>query len=397
MPDAVDLLDAFAAGFYLLFAITHFDLWRRQRGVLPHLWLTAASLSALTVDVTGLVLRHLDRPPPYPLEALNTLAVAAATVALHEMTRALSGRPSGAFVRGLETAALAIALAGPLLAVAFPLVAALCAVLLALAIREAFHSRRIEREGASWVAGGFLVLALCLLADLAMEFGLIPKLSGLPALGFAALFLASARALAERFEAEQRELAGLRAGLEQRVEERTAELEEANRRLAEMSLTDELTGLPNRRGFLEAAGLELHHAERNDRSLAIVLADVDRFKTINDTHGHATGDEVLREVAILLREALREQDLVARWGGEEFILLLPDTDRQGAVYVADLARRAFEAHTFTRGGVSLSASLSLGVAEHRPGARLDATLVEADRALYRAKEAGRNRVETSPD
>jgi len=396
MPEAADLLDAFAAGFYLLFGIVHLDLWRRRRGVLPHLWLAAASLAALTVDVTGVAVRHFGERLPYPVLALNVLGVAAASVALYEMARALAARPAGRIVRGLELTAVGLALLAPAFAVGYLVVAVLSALLLALAIGEALRSLRADGAGTGFVAAGFVVLGVCLIADLAMESGLLPKVSGLPVIGFIVLFLASARALAERFEAEQRELDALRWDLELRVAERTAELEEANRRLGEMSRTDELTGLPNRRGFLEAAELELHHAERSGHQLAIVLADVDRFKTINDTHGHATGDEVLRQVATRLRGVLREQDLVARWGGEEFILLLPDTDLRGAVYVAELARRSFESEVFEIGGVTLSASLSLGVAEHRPGARVDATLVEADRALYRAKEAGRNRVETAP-
>ena len=148
------------------------------------------------------------------------------------------------------------------------------------------------------------------------------------------LYLAAARALSMRFEREYQELQSLRAHLELRVQQRTLDLEEANRKLDALAQTDALTGLPNRRSFAEQADRLIVQHHRAGSVLSVVMVDVDHFKRINDEFGHHGGDVTLRAVAQALRGALREQDIVARWGGEEFIALLPDTDGPGAVHLS---------------------------------------------------------------
>lgn len=176
------------------------------------------------------------------------------------------------------------------------------------------------------------------------------------------------------------------------MEERTLALQEANARLAVASRTDALTGLPNRRGFVEASEAGSSSDCCSGRPFTIVLADVDHFKAVNDRFGHATGDEALRAVASAIRANLRAQDVVARWGGEEFILLLPETAEAGGVRAAEFVREQVAASRIALADESLQMTLSLGVSEHRAERTLDATLAAADRALYRAKESGRNRV-----
>lgn len=171
-------------------------------------------------------------------------------------------------------------------------------------------------------------------------------------------------------------------------------LREANAELERLANTDPLTGLANRRRFLERLDGEIERADRYERPLSLILLDLDRFKAVNDTHGHAAGDDVLRDAARVLRAVSREVDLPARIGGEEMTLLLPETDRRGARAVAERIRSAIErARHAAPDGDPFRVTASLGVASAGPGARTGAELLQrADEALYRAKEAGRNRV-----
>ena len=388
------LWDAFAAGVYVLFGLVHLDIWRRRPERRAHLWLAGASASALGVDVSGLALRQLQPQAPPALVALNLLGVAGATLCLYELAQALGERRTGRPARALQAvlAGLAVAAAAPPLRGVGAGALGLAAAFLAAALARVVQATRHGHREAAIVARGFVFLIACLLADVAMELGLVPNLPGLPALGFIVLFLASARSLADRQDHEQRELTELRADLEKRVDERTLALQELNQRLAAASRSDDLTGLANRRAFTEASEAELRRARRSGRPFSIVLADVDNFKRVNDTWGHAVGDAVLRAVAETVRGALRQQDLVARWGGEELILLLCETGAAGAERAAETVRAAVEALRVEAAGQSIGVTLSLGVAAHEGQRSLDDTIGEADRALYRAKLAGRNRV-----
>ncbi len=182
--------------------------------------------------------------------------------------------------------------------------------------------------------------------------------------------------------------------LERRVAERTRALEEANARLNRLATLDPLTGVWNRRRFLELAGAELGRARRYGRELGIFLLDLDRFKTINDTHGHAAGDEVLRTVVKRTREALRASDHIARFGGEEFVVLLPETDGDGALVVAERVRASLAATPVIVEARAVPVTGSIGIASWLPGEpSIEMTLRRADLALYAAKQAGRNRVQ----
>ena len=166
----------------------------------------------------------------------------------------------------------------------------------------------------------------------------------------------------------------------------------AEARLHELACTDPLTQLRNRRFMMEAAQHESAVFERGGRPLSIVLGDIDHFKRINDLHGHATGDGVLRAIARVLRDGVREVDHVARWGGEEFLLLLPGTELDEAQQVAERLRAGVNALVEVEGRRGLSLSITLGLVELRRGEAVEQALVRADRALYEGKQAGRNRV-----
>jgi diguanylate cyclase (GGDEF)-like protein len=166
--------------------------------------------------------------------------------------------------------------------------------------------------------------------------------------------------------------------------------------LESQALADGLTGLPNRRRSEEVLRAEVARAERYELPLSVVMCDLDDFKDANDTHGHAVGDLLLQAFADVLRATLRDVDVPGRWGGEEFLLVLPGVDLDGAVNAAERIRERFEATrvaTATNGSGATTASF--GVAELAAG-RTAAELVQAaDQALYAAKRSGKNRVATA--
>lgn len=167
---------------------------------------------------------------------------------------------------------------------------------------------------------------------------------------------------------------------------------------AERALTDQLTGLPNRRAFEADFARFVAETDRYGGGSALVLADVDHFKLVNDTHGHEVGDQVLQAIAQVLLAQRRTTDRVARLGGEELALLLPQTDAVGAAEVAERCRRAIEAAVIRTPAGSVRVTASFGVAVYRARSQASDRLFErADRALYAAKHGGRNRVEVAAD
>lgn len=164
-------------------------------------------------------------------------------------------------------------------------------------------------------------------------------------------------------------------------------------RLRRQATTDALTRLANRRRFIQEGRRELARAQRTGKPVSVVAIDVDHFKQINDSYGHSVGDSVLREIARRLEEAVRAGDLVARTGGEELSILLPDSNQFSALSVAEKLRRAVAEARVEAGAFAIPVTVSLGVGTLSGGCSdLDALLAEADRALYQAKEQGRNRV-----
>ena len=187
-----------------------------------------------------------------------------------------------------------------------------------------------------------------------------------------------------------------RKRFEQRMADQSEQLSEQNAKLAELAVTDGLTGLRNRRAFIEQLLVQLELAVRHARSLSMLILDVDHFKAYNDEFGHLAGDDILRKIARILGEVARRSDFVARIGGEEFGIILPETDRSGATALGERFRAAIEESAWPNHVITASVGATTIDFAH-PVPRPDAPgvsqiLTEADRALYHSKEAGRNRV-----
>lgn len=180
--------------------------------------------------------------------------------------------------------------------------------------------------------------------------------------------------------------------LRTRLSDSHKELRKAFDRLGEVAIRDELTGAYNRRFLMETLARERSRAERLAEPFSVCLLDIDHFKSINDGFGHSAGDAVLRHFAALAPRGLRGVDTFGRFGGEEFLLVLPDTDRNGALAAAERVRAATEAAAFPGLPPDKRITVTAGVATHAKGEDVSSLLARADDALYQGKHAGRNRV-----
>lgn len=195
------------------------------------------------------------------------------------------------------------------------------------------------------------------------------------------------------------ELRRTNAELEERVKERTRqleeramELEEANRKISNLVYLDPLTGVANRRSLDATLAREIERVSRLGLPLTIIILDVDHFKAVNDTFGHAVGDKVLQAIGATLSGLLRPYDLVARYGGEEFLIMMPGTTLKNGALAAERFRAAVSEIAIE--GLSRQITASFGVATLLPGYPSDSLVERADKAMYLAKQKGRNRVET---
>lgn len=167
-----------------------------------------------------------------------------------------------------------------------------------------------------------------------------------------------------------------------------------NEELKAMTLRDPLTGIGNRRYMTERLREEVERASRVGAGFALAVLDIDHFKNVNDTYGHEVGDEVLCRVAHVVRSTLRDYDVFARWGGEEFVIALPESGLHTAITVCERVREAVADARVEQGGIGISVTISFGLTEHRSGESPSETINRADAALRKAKVAGRNRLET---
>ena len=201
----------------------------------------------------------------------------------------------------------------------------------------------------------------------------------------------------QRDQREQ-EVAARLKGLAERVANMEQEAQGYREHLEvqrQKALLDPLTGLPNRAAWSERLDHEVNAWHQRGNSLSLAMLDLDHFKRINDGYGHLAGDKVLKIIANVLRKRLRSTDFIARFGGEEFVLLMPNSSLADALAVGEVLRAAIEACPFHFKGEPVTVTVSMGVAQFQPGERSDLALKRADAALYRAKAAGRNRVQAA--
>jgi two-component system cell cycle response regulator len=182
--------------------------------------------------------------------------------------------------------------------------------------------------------------------------------------------------------------------LQDELDQKNRELELVNKRLKKLSITDGLTELFNHRHVHQLLHDEFERSDRTGESIAVVMMDLDRFKAVNDTYGHPTGDVILYETAQIIKDTAREIDMPGRYGGEEFIAILPDTGEEAGARFAERVRQAVEANVYRDGATEVRMTVSCGVAAFpAPGVDTPEGLLKAaDEALYQAKHGGRNRV-----
>jgi diguanylate cyclase (GGDEF)-like protein len=186
-------------------------------------------------------------------------------------------------------------------------------------------------------------------------------------------------------------------GLAKMVEEQTMELTIANKSLKRLSVTDDLTGIYNRRYFFDRLGQEINQTRRYEHPLSVMILDLDNFKSVNDCMGHQAGDDVLREFATLLKGKLRNGETAARYGGEEFAVILPHVSGSDALKAAEVVRKTVESAEFSCSQAGIRIRVSIGVAELDEGLRdPDEIIARADLALYEAKRQGKNKVSKWP-
>ncbi len=197
--------------------------------------------------------------------------------------------------------------------------------------------------------------------------------------------------LSERYSKQLRKLEKL-ARISDRYQSMMRDLNEA---LKDASTRDALTGIGNRRMLMERLKAETARAERMDRPLTVAIADADRFKAINDAYGHEAGDKALIEIAGAIEASVREYDICGRWGGEEFLIIMPEIGAAEGARVIERVRTAIEELNVVFGDNLIQVSASFGIAERHPGETLSKTISRADTALFDAKRGGRNRVESA--
>lgn len=197
--------------------------------------------------------------------------------------------------------------------------------------------------------------------------------------------------LFQQVSARNKELTQLNHSLEEKVAQRTRELHEANLHLEEISLTDALTGLPNRRHAMRSLALLWDESIQNNLPLVCIMIDADHFKEINDTYGHDSGDTVLSELAKTLQHSVRTDDFVCRLGGDEFLIICPNTNKEGGMCVAELTHKIVSELRIPTGGEPWYGSISVGIAVRTPEMKnYDELILAADKGVYSAKQAGKN-------
>ncbi len=378
------------SGLFLVFGLNHLYLYRRNRQLDLYLWF---GLTSINIAIYSLMLTQWRFLLPVSFDTLKTVEFGAVYILpaiTLQMVWTLLGVTITPWMRAYQLSFIVFTFFGmtnpwddtrPISLNLFQLW--VLPVLLLIPVML-WKSMRAGNTEVRTMFLGLIIFAITCINDILIDLVRLdtPRMIYY---GFGAAMLSMAISVDNRFTAMLNKL-------EREVEQHTEELRRANDELARAARVDTLTGLLNRRGFTEDARKEIQRVGRGGENFALVLADIDYFKSINDMHGHDCGDKILRLVSNLFQQRLRDIDIVGRWGGEEFIFVLPETDVEGAAVVAEFLRSAVETTNFRYEGTSIRLTATFGITQYTRGETLDATVMRADTALYRGKGAGRNQV-----
>jgi diguanylate cyclase (GGDEF)-like protein len=379
------------ATLFMAFGLYHLNIYRRNRQLSEYLWF---GLLAFGISVYDLCVSQWKHVLPVSFMTIKTVEHVTlyllAPIGLQMLWRLLGYQPARwarAYQLGFVVMALIVALVPgyTVMANALPLWQLYVLPCLAGVILQVIRSAVNDNREARTISIGICFFIGTVVNDILLDQGMLQGVRLSP-LGFATVIVTMAVSLANRFTR-------MYSQLEAEVAARTSELSTANQQLLEVARRDALTGLLNRRGFADQVEKEISRSGRSQRGFVLVMADVDDFKACNDRHGHACGDLVLTEIARLLREQSRDVDVLARWGGEEFVLLLPETELEGGAVLAEKLRGVVENHLFLFEDARLRLTMTFGVTAYTEGMMLDDCLALADKALYHGKDSGRNRVQ----
>ncbi len=397
--DADQIPKLIFASLFLLAGSYFLYLQIRTHSIPAFLWFGSTALVLSVYILTQSQWKYRFDLSFLTFEKIEAMSFLLFLVTLTQLIWAMIEQPVPKIMRAIQVTLSLFAVAylfAPDLSVHYvlrPFWQSLVVVSLAPVLWVILRQTRAGNADARLILAGIALFALCGVHDLVVNISLISD-SGtrLMPLGFLAILVAMGVSLAGKFKI-------MLTSLEQQVEERTRELSQVNQQLAaannslvEMTRIDPLTGILNRRGLTSEAEIERQRFIRSREPFAMVIADIDHFKQFNDRYGHAGGDKVLVAVAEIFRESVRDVDKVARWGGEEFVLLFPGTDISGLENIAEKLRQRIEHFELEFEGRLLKITMTFGGAVYDASETIDECLARADTALYQGKEAGRNRV-----
>ncbi|MAM87234.1 MAG: hypothetical protein CME36_07995 [unclassified Hahellaceae] len=406
--------DFFVAGIFCVTALFHLSFWLMRRNDWLSLAYVAVTVLALarTVSTGETIMLFLFPDLPFSilmkLEYGSFYALTAASMLFTKFAFPAETDPRAArLVVGLGCAGFLFVVFTPIVwfaeLVTFYQLLSLVAILYFVYIAiKAIHN---NRDGAKLIVFGWSTFFIFILNDI-LYAKLIIQTGYWLDIGLCVMILSQSILINSRFvntskqnkmllrTVEKRNLAlnDLTHNLELKVQQRTQELQTAMEEIETLAMTDELTGLSNRRAFLQLTHYEQSRVQRYPSLFCIGLIDIDNFKSVNDTFGHDVGDEVLKTVARTIRKATRPQDKVARWGGEEFIILFPKTSRDDVIHVAERVRRLIAETPVAVGEVAIQPTITMGVAGSEEKETIQELIQLADARLYYGKHHGKNRV-----
>lgn len=402
--DAQQVPKLILASLFLLAGSYFLYLQLRTRSIPAFLWFGATAWILAVYIVTQSQWKYQFDFSFLVFEKIEAISFLLFLAAFANLIWAMIEQPLPRIMRGIQVLFVLVAAAyllAPNLSVHYalrPFWQALVMISLLPVLWVIFRQSRAGNADARLILIGLAMFAFCGVHDLLVNLNLISDAgTRMMPFGFLAILIAMGVSLAGKFKV-------MLSSLELQVEERTRELtlvnqqlEAANHSLVEMTRIDPLTGILNRRGLTSEAEIERQRFIRSREPFGMVIADIDHFKQFNDRYGHACGDKVLVSVAEIFRESIRDVDRVARWGGEEFVLLFPGTELAGLENITEKLRQKIEHFELEFEGRLLNITMTFGGAVYHASETIDECLVRADVALYQGKKAGRNRVLINTD